>query len=317
MVYEKYFLAHGCPHHHSVIHISVTPPLTSDARAVTSVTVSTIRNSCIVNNANIAVQNVNLTPLDAINNWWGMPTGATHDNIPSGDAVGLNVLYAPHLPTMPFLCDLTNADWIPFSEQDLQHAINSHIPHLGGIGFALIDFECGSGAKFDIETHANYGSQHLVAKIAIRPNPTGDLITIQLDITRLPTDETVRQILACELVPLFVNSLQQVQNRYVSPSQNITSMVVMERDLMMRFSPPTEITPEPTPEFVLNYDASCLPSVTAPENIIESGNGESLNLVTIPPLEGEFIELESLTPLNWGRPKPTSRLVGIYNLTCV
>ena len=62
---------------------------------------------------------------------------------------------------------------------------------------------------------------------------------------------------------------------------------------MMRFSPPTEITPEPTPEFVLNYDASCLPSVTAPENIIESGNGESLNLVTIPPLEGEFSLLET------------------------
>ncbi len=62
----------------------------------------------------------------------------------------------------------------------------------------------------------------------------------------------------------------------------------------MRFSPPTEITPEPTPEFVLNYDASCLPNVTPPETIIESGNGESLNLLSVPPLEGEFIELESL-----------------------
>jgi len=285
-----------------LISISLLPPpLTSDARAVTSITISTIRNSCIVNNANIAVQNVNITPLDAINNWWGMPTGATHDNTPSGDAVGLNVLHAPHLPTMPFLCDLSDADWIPFSEQDLQNAINSHIPYLGGIAFALIDFEWGSGAKFDIITHPNYDNLYDVAYISIKPNPTGDLITLQLDITRLPTDETVRQIVTCELVPLFVNSLQQVQNRYVSPSQNITSMVVMERDLMMRFSPPTEITPEPTPEFVLNYDASCLPmpipqstptpTPTSPQNEDESGL-----LFTIPPLEGEF-ELSIITPI--------------------
>ncbi len=270
------------------------PPLTSDARAVTSVTISTIRNSCIVNNTNIAVQNANNTPLDAINNWWGMPTGATHDNIPSGDAVGQRVLHAPYLPTMPFLCDLSDADWIPFSEQDLQNAINNHIPHLGGIAFALIDFEWGSGAKFDILTHPNYGNRHDVAYITIKPNPTGDLITLQLDLTRLPTDETVRQIVTCELVPLFVNSLQQVQNRYVSPSQNITSMVVIERDLMMRFSPPTQITPEPAPEIVMNYDASCLPPLTPPETIIESGNGENENWVTTPPLEGEFLELESL-----------------------
>ncbi len=288
LFYEKGFFARRRPHHRHTIYISITPPLTSDARAVTSVTISTICNSCIVNNTNIAVQNANNTPLDAINNWWGMPTGATHDNIPSGDAVGLNVLHAPHLPTMPFLCDLSDADWIPFSEQDLQNAINSHIPHLGGIAFALIDFEWGSGAKFDILTHPNYGNRHDVAYITIKPNPTGDLITLQLDLTRLPIDETVRQIVTCELVPLFVNSLQQVQNRYVSPSQNITSMVVMERDLMMRFSPPTEITPESTPELVLNYDASCLPNVTPPETIIESGNGENVNLVTIPPLEGEF-----------------------------
>ncbi len=296
LAHESHFFCDCIHHHHPHFHITITPPLTSDARAVTSVTISTIRNSCIVNNTNIAVQNVNLTPLDAINNWWGMPTGATHDNIPSGDAVGLNVLHAPHLPTMPFLCDLSDADWIPFSEQDLQNAINSHIPHLGGIAFALIDFEWGSGAKFDILTHPNYGNRHDVAYITIKPNPTGDLITLQLDLTRLPIDETVRQIVTCELVPLFVNSLQQVQNRYVLPSQNITSMVVMERDLMMRFSPPTEITPEPTPEIVMNYDASCLPDVTPPETIIESGNGENVNLVTIPPLEGEF-ELSIITPI--------------------
>ncbi len=57
---------------------------------------------------------------------------------------------------------------------------------------------------------------------------------------------------------------------------------------MMRFSPPTEITSEPTPELVLNYDASCLPPLTPPETIIESGNGENVNWVTTPPLEGEF-----------------------------
>ncbi|PJF32604.1 MAG: hypothetical protein CUN52_00915, partial [Phototrophicales bacterium] len=130
---------------------------------MTTVTISTIRNSCIVNNTNIAVQNINITPLDAINNWWGMPIGATYGDIRAGDAVGQNIHHIPHLPTMPFLCDLSIADWIPFSEQELQHAINTQIPQLGGIAYALIDLEWGSGAKFDILTHANYGSQHVEA----------------------------------------------------------------------------------------------------------------------------------------------------------
>ncbi|HRF98218.1 MAG TPA: hypothetical protein PLZ51_23585, partial [Aggregatilineales bacterium] len=84
-------------YHHPYFYQFITPPLTSNAGTLTAtITISKIANSCIVNNANIAVQNENSTPLDAMNNWWGMPLGASDQNRSAGDLVGQNVLYQPH-----------------------------------------------------------------------------------------------------------------------------------------------------------------------------------------------------------------------------
>gem|GEM_PF-1508424 len=64
---------------------------------------------------------------------------------------------------------------------------------------------------------------------------------------------------------------------------------------MMRFTPLIETTPEPVPEVILTYDTSCLPpAIPAPEPtpIPPQDENEGLSLITIPPLEGEFLELE-------------------------
>ena len=96
-----------------------------------------------------------------------------------------------------------------------------------------------------------------------------------------------------------MNSLQHAQNKFTNPSQILEQLVVMDSALMLLFSPPTEITPEPAPEIVMNYDESCLSDLVMvdndPETTPEPGEGESLNLVIIPPLEGEFSLLEAGT----------------------
>jgi len=249
-----------------------------------------------VNNANIAVQNVpnpqgTLTPLDASNNWWGMPTGTTHDGIPAGDAVGQNVVFAPHLPAMPFPCDLASADWTPFSEQELQFAINQNLPTLRGIGFALLDMEWGYGAKFSLVSKPDYGGLAGEAYIRITPSPDGAFVTLTIDMSRLPTDLTLSQIATCELMPLFLNSIGQVQHKLAPTVADIDHIVPMASDLMVRFAPNApEITPEPAPTLVMNYDTSCLPPTIPiltptppPQN-----EGESELLIQIPPIEGEF-----------------------------
>jgi len=252
-----------------------------------TINISQVRNSCIVNNANTALHSYS-TPIDAINNWWGMPTGASYDGVSAGDLVGLNVQHAPHLPVMPFLCDLSRADWIPFSEQALQHAINQHLPYLTGIGFALLDIQWGQGAKFYIVPTPDYGSEMFEAFILMTPSPDGRLMTLQLslDSQHFPTDPTAQQIVTCELMPLFVNSIQQTQNRLVAPSQGLEQMVVMDSSLMMRFSPVAETTPEPAPELVMAYDASCLPEPLPPAPPPDAGDGGEMQFFVIPPMDG-------------------------------
>ena len=64
---------------------------------------------------------------------------------------------------------------------------------------------------------------------------------------------------------------------------------------MMRFTPLIETTPEPAPEVILTYDTSCLPpAIPAPEPtpIPPQDENEGLSLITIPPLEGEFLDVE-------------------------
>jgi len=64
---------------------------------------------------------------------------------------------------------------------------------------------------------------------------------------------------------------------------------------MMRFTPLIETTPEPAPEVILTYDTSCLPpAIPTPEPtpVPPQDENEGLSLITIPPLEGEFLELE-------------------------
>ncbi|MDX2074832.1 MAG: hypothetical protein SFZ02_00250 [bacterium] len=233
--------------------------------------------------------------------------------------MGWNIISQPHLPIMPLLCDLADADWIPFNEQELQNAINQNIPYLRGIGFALIDIEWGYGAKFSLiskpEYHDGTAQQNPLqgeAFISITPSPDGTFMTLMVDLARTQSNPNIHpkliQIATCELMPLFLNSLQQVQNRYVAPSQAIQQMVVMDSSLMIQFSPLTEITPEPAPEIVMNYDTSCLPSVdpTPTPPPLEGGMG----LITIPPLEGEIglldtpiesnITLSQANDLSWG-----------------
>ncbi|MDX2075517.1 MAG: WD40 repeat domain-containing protein [bacterium] len=257
-----------------------------------------------MNNTNIAIQNENETLINAIDNWWGMPRGASDQNRAGGDWVGWNIISQPHLPTMPLLCDLADADWIPFNEQELQNAINQHISYLRGIGFALIDIEWGYGAKFSLISKPEYHDEETFqplqgeAFISITPSPDGTFMTLMVDLARTQSNPNIHakliQIATCELMPLFLNSLQQVQNRYVLPSQNIQQMVVMDSSLMMQFSPLTELTPEPAPEIVMNYDTSCLPPISIPVPTptpppLEGGIG----LITIPPIESEFITLEN------------------------
>ena len=287
-----------CPDHRYTsnrLHLYIIPPITNQAGILSAtISLSKIANSCIVNNANIAIQNDNPTPLDATNNWWGMPSGASYDDFSAGDLVGENVVYTPHLTVMPILCDLSDADWIPFSEQDLQAIINQNIPSLRGIGFALIDIQWGSGVKFDLISTGAYGGITGEAFISILPSPDGQLMTLMLDTSRLPADPYLSQIVTCELMPLFLNSLQGVQNRHVAPSQDIFQMVVMDSSLMMRFTPLIETTPEPAPEVILTYDTSCLPpAIPTPEPtpIPPQDENEGLNLITIPPLEDEFLEV--------------------------
>jgi len=69
----------------------------------------------------------------------------------------------------------------------------------------------------------------------------------------------------------------------------------MDSSLMMRFTPLIETTPEPAPEVILTYDTSCLPpAIPTPEPTPTppQDENEGLSLITIPPLEGEFLELE-------------------------
>jgi len=257
-----------------------------------------------VNNANIAVQNVpnpqgTLTPLDATNNWWGMPTGATHDGFSAGDAVGQNILFAPHLPSMPFPCDLASGDWIPFSEQELQFAINQNLPALRGIGFALLDMQWGYGAKFSLVSKPDYGSLMGEAFIRITPSPDGAFVTLTIDMSRLPTDPTLSQIATCELMPLFLNSIGQVQHKLAPTVNDIDHIVPMESNLMVRFAPNApEITPEPAPPLVMNYDSSCLPIFIPTPTPIPSpaptqDEREWFWDVQIPPIEGEFELMET------------------------
>jgi hypothetical protein len=71
----------------------------------------------------------------------------------------------------------------------------------------------------------------------------------------------------------------------------------MDSALMMLFSPPTEITPEPSPSLVMNYDASCLPpAIPIPEPIPVPPADEFEWVVQIPPMEGE-LELLIDTPI--------------------
>jgi hypothetical protein len=274
------------------------PPITSYADDDENQSDWQIINSCIVNNTNIAIQNINEdNPIDANNNWWGMPSGPSYNDFSAGDLVGQNVIYDTHLITMPIFCDLSDADWVPFNEQDLQATINQNIPSLRGIGFALLDIQWGNGAKFDIISTGAYGGITGEAFISIMPSPDGQLMTLMIDPTRLPADPYLSQIVTCELMPLFLNSLQGVQNRYVAPSQDIFQMVVMDSSLMMRFTPLIETTPEPAPEVVLTYDTSCLPpAIPAPEPTPIPPVEEPPDiLIQIPPLEGEFLELENNT----------------------
>jgi len=255
-----------------------------------------------VNNANIAVQNVpnqqgTLTPLDATNNWWGMPTGATHDGFSAGDAVGQNILFAPHLPSMPFPCDLASADWIPFSEQELQFAINQNLPALRGIGFALLDMQWGYGAKFSLVSNPDYGSLAGEAFIRITPSPDGAFVTLTIDMSRLPTDPILSQIATCELMPLFLNSIGQVQHKLAPTVSDIDHIVPMESNLMVRFAPNApEITPEPAPPLVMSYDTSCLPPAIPQPTPTPPPQNEGESLIQIPPVEGEFTLLETDTP---------------------
>jgi len=274
--------------------------------------INTIQNSCIVNNANIAVQNVpnpqgTLTPLDATNNWWGMPKGASDQNRAGGDWVGWNITTQPHLTIIPQNCDLSNANWIPFNEQELQFAINTNLPYLNGLDFALVDIQKGIGAKFTLVAKPIYGGATGEAYITITPSPDGSFMRIMLDILQLPSDENLSKIATCELMPLFMNSLQQVQNKFTQPSQLIEQMVVMDSSLMMLFSPPTEITPDPVPEIVMNYDSACLLSLAtstpAPTPSTVPTQDESESLIQIPPMEGEIglmennITLQQTTPI--------------------
>ncbi|MCU0481941.1 MAG: hypothetical protein MUE54_12145, partial [Anaerolineae bacterium] len=119
--------------------------------------INRIQNSCIVNNANIAVQNVSSSALDATNNWWGMPAGASDQNRAGGDLIGWNITSQPHLTTIPPNCGLSDANWIPFNEQELQFAINQNLPYLRGLNFALVDMLKGYGAKFSLVAKPEYG----------------------------------------------------------------------------------------------------------------------------------------------------------------
>jgi|GEM_PF-1925197 len=70
---------------------------------------------------------------------------------------------------------------------------------------------------------------------------------------------------------------------------------MMDSSLMMRFTPLIETTPEPAPEVILTYDTSCLPpAIPTPEPtpIPPQDENEGLSLITIPPLEGEFLDVE-------------------------
>jgi len=250
-----------------------------------------------VNNANIAVQNASSSPLDATNNWWGMPKGASDQNRAGGDLIGVNIFSQPHLTIIPPNCDLSVANWIPFNEQELQFAINANLPYLNGLDFALVDVQKGIGAKFTLVAKPIYGGATGEAYITITPSPDGSFMRIMLDILQLPSDENLSKIATCELMPLFMNSLQQVQNKFTQPSQLIEQMVVMDSSLMMLFSPPTEITPDPAPEIVMNYDSSCLLSLAtstpSPTPSPTPTQDESEMLIQIPPMEGEIGLMEN------------------------
>jgi len=275
-----------------LISISLLPPpLTSNAGILTTtITLSKIQNSCIVNNTNIAIQNENDTLIDATNNWWGMPKGASDQNRAGGDWVGWNITSQPHLTIIPPNCDLSVANWIPFSEQELQNAVMTQLPYTGGLDFALLDIQKGSGVQFSLVAKPEYGGAVGDAYITITPSPDGTLMMLMLDFSRLPADSSLSQIATCSLMPLFLNSLQLVQNKFTQPSQLIEQMVVMDSSLMMLFSPPTEITPEPSPSLAMNYDTSCLPpAIPQPTPTPPSQNeGESGLLIQIPPMEGEL-----------------------------
>jgi len=282
-----------------LISISLLPPpLTSNAGILTTtIALSQIQNSCIVNNTNIAVQNENDTPIDATNNWWGMPKGASDQNHAGGDWVGWNIISQPHLTIIPPNCDLSVANWIPFNEQELQFAINANLPYLNGLNFALVDIQKGIGAKFTLVAKPIYGGATGEAYITITPSPDGSFMRIMLDVSQLPSNENLSKIATCELMPLFMNSLQQVQNKFTQPSQLIEQMVVMDSSLMMLFSAPTEITPESAPEIVMNYDSSCLLSLATatptPTPTPAPTQDESEFLIQIPPMEGEIGLMEN------------------------
>jgi len=63
----------------------------------------------------------------------------------------------------------------------------------------------------------------------------------------------------------------------------------------MRFTPLIETTPEPAPEVILTYDTSCLPpAIPTPEPTPIPPQEEPPDiLIQIPPLEGEFLEVET------------------------
>jgi len=242
-----------------------------------------------VNNANIAIENVSSSPLDVTNNWWGMPKGASDQNRAGGDWVGWNITTQPHLTIIPPNCDLSVANWIPFSEQELQNAVMTQLPYTGGLDFVLLDIQKGSGVQFSLVAKPEYGGQSGEAYITITPSPDGTLMMLMLDFSRLPADSTLSQIATCSLMPLFLNSLQLVQNKFTQPSQLIEQMVVMDSSLMMLFSPPTEITPDPAPEIVMNYDLSCLPPAIPPTPTpTPPPQNEGESLIQIPPMEGEL-----------------------------